>query len=130
MSILDDDIMTLDNATGRFAVAYRKHNLMRDIVWIPPKPGIPSSAAIMVSLDEVADAIKAQLDELPIMEVSDERIADICRPFIRQKYRGKFVMLGPGNKMQTNTEHDHHWEFLCQRTRYTVPCGFLIYPLY
>lgn len=129
MSILDDDIMNIDSATGRFEVAFHNIHGIKDILRLPGHQ--PAHLSYTLNTDwpaKIADSIKAHLEKIPIMQLTDERIENICRGHVATQ--GRCWFFGPGHPKQLNRDHDHHWELIFKRTKYSKPGNIAVYPLY
>ena len=122
MSILDDDIMAIDATTGRFTVSFDNIRGILRVLRIPGHPSALSSPA------KVADSIKAYLEKIPIMKLTDARIENICRGHVADQHRCQFF--GPGHPQQLNREHDHHWELIYKASKYSKPGNIAVYPSY
>lgn len=129
MSILSDDIMNIDGATGRFQVGFRNIQFIRDILRLPGhNPAQYSFTLNSDYADRVADSIRTCLESIPIMQLTNERIENICRGHTATQ--GRCWFFGPGHPRQLNRDHDHHWELIFKRTKYSKPGAITIYPLY
>lgn len=129
MSILNDDIMSIDRATGRFEVTFHNVHAIKPILRLPGyNPAQFSFTFNAHYADEVADSIKSHLEKIPIMDLTDERIENVLRGHIAAQ--GRCWFFGPGHPRQLNREHDHHWELIYKATKYSKPCSIAVYPLY
>ena len=129
MSILDDDIMNIDSATGRFEVTFHNIHGIKEILRLPGQH--PSTISYTLNADwpdRVADSIKKYLEVIPIMQLTDTLIENICRGHVATQGRCRFY--GPGHPNQLNRNHDHHWELVFKRTKYSKPGNIAVYPLY
>lgn len=129
MSILDDDIMAIDATTGRFTVSFHNIRGILRVLRIPGHPSVSSSPAYIKDYPaKVADSIKAYLEKIPIMKLTDARIENICRGHVADQHRCQFF--GPGHPQQLNREHDHHWELIYKASKYSKPGNIAVYPSY
>lgn len=129
MSILDDDIMNIDQATGRFEVGLRNIHGIKEILRLPGQH--PTSLSYTLNADwpdRVTESIKRYLEAIPIMKLTDELIENILRGHVATQ--GRCWFFGPGHPRQLNREHDHHWELVYKRTKYSKPGAITVYPLY
>lgn len=129
MSVLDDDIMTIDEATGRWYVAYHNMFGIREILRTPGHhPANYSTTLIGDYPERVADSIKKYLERVPIMDLTDERIENILRGHVAEQSRCWFF--GPGHPRQLNRENNNHWELVYKKSKYSKPASIAVYPLY
>lgn len=104
MSILDDDIMSIDQATTEFQVELVTKSLLLGIIRM-------QTQLLVIELKE-------ELDKIPIMDISPETIGEVCSRFIKPQFAGKFTCV------QHPTEPK--WAYTYKKTKYSKPSGFLI----
>ena len=128
MGILNDDIMNIDEATGRFEVTFHNIHIIKEILRLPGQHY--STISYTFSLDwptRVADSIKMHLEQIPLMQLTDERIENILRGHVATQ--GRCWFFGPGHPQQLNHAHDHHWELIFKRTKYSKPGNIAVYSI-
>lgn len=128
MSILDDDIMNIDEATGKFVVTFHNIHNIKDILRLPGQH--PAQISFTLNTDwpaRVADSIKKHLESVPIMRLTDRTIENILRGHVATQTRCWFF--GPGHPQQLNRENDSHWELIFKRTKYSKPGNIAVYIL-
>ena len=129
MSVLDDDIMHIDGATGRFAVTLVNLPIVKEILRLPGNdPQYTIEAYMPGWIDKVVDSIKAHLEAVPIMELTDRKVENICRGHVKSQKNCWFF--GLGSSRQLNRDNKDHWELIYKRTRYTKPACIAVYPIY
>lgn len=134
MSILDDDIMHIDAATGIFTVSFHNLRGIKRVLRVPGYPDYPSTLSPLTSCikdnypAKVTDSIKKYLEKIPIMRLTDARIENICRGHVIDQHRCQFF--GPGHPQQLDHDNDHHWELIYRASKYSKPGSIAVYPLY
>ena len=129
MSILDEDIMNIDGATGRFGVTFHNIHGIKEILRLPGHQKAHFSSTLNADYpDRVADSIKKYLENIPIMDLTDAVIENILRGHVA--LQGRCWFFGCGHPRQLNRDHDHHWELVYKRTKYSKPGSIAVFPLY
>ena len=104
MSILDDDIMSIDQATTEFQVELVNKPFLLGIIR-------PQTRLLVIELKE-------ELDKIPIMDISPETIEEVCAKFIKPQFVNKFTCVQHQAKPK--------WAYTYKKTKYSKPSGFLI----
>ena len=102
MSILQNDIMTIDQASADLEVVYVNIDTMMRFV---------------LGLESTQKHIQRELDALPIMDLNSESIRSICDK----------VVLGGAQKFNIDTD-GRSWFYWRKETKYTRKFGILIKP--
>lgn len=76
---------------------------------------------------KVANSIKKYLEQIPLMQLTDERIENILRGHVATQ--GRCLFFGPGHPRQLNRAHDGHWELIFKRTKYSKPGNIAVYSI-
>lgn len=104
MSILSDDIMDIEEATANWEVS--------------PFNGWFLRPALRKHIPFPEHVIKAHLDVIPIIELTDKKIIEACATVIAPEYQKQFRLQFDENKMV--------WLYSYRPTKYSTPSGFFL----
>lgn len=129
MSILSDDIMTIDSACGQYTVTFWQVHLIRRALWMPAYSAAHLSHTFTQDFEsKVAISIERWLADKPIMELTDEFIESVLMSHIKQSERKYCRFFGMGHPWQLRRDAPDHWELVYKRTKYSTKCAIVVYP--